>query len=99
MERHAEATAVQVGLTSRGDKLMVVVEDNGKGMRLKGDSANRSLEAGLGLRGMDERTKLLKGMLVTTSGPGVGTKIASDCRPSLRRLARGRVSLGAARCT
>ena len=76
VERHAEATHVQVGLDFCDDRLTVVVEDNGKGMRVNTESAKRSWEAGLGLRGMDERTKLLKGMLVTKSGPGVGTKIA-----------------------
>jgi signal transduction histidine kinase len=76
VERHADATHVQVGLDFGSDKLMVEVEDNGKGMRLNGESAKRSWEAGLGLRGMDERTKLLKGMLVTKSGPGAGTRIA-----------------------
>jgi signal transduction histidine kinase len=76
VERHAEATSVRVGLDFCGDKLTVAVEDNGKGMRLKSESTKRSWEAGLGLRGMDERTKLLKGMLVTKSGPGAGTKIA-----------------------
>ena len=75
VERHAEATHVRVGLDFCGDKLTVAVEDNGKGMRLNSENAKRSWEAGLGLRGMDERTKLLKGMLVTKSGPGAGTKI------------------------
>ena len=76
VERHAEATYVRVGLDFCGDKLTVAVEDNGKGMGLSSESAKPSWEAGLGLRGMDERTKLLKGMLVTKSGPGAGTKIA-----------------------
>ena len=76
VERHAEATHVQVGLDFCSEKLTVVIEDNGKGMRLNRKSAKRSWEAGLGLRGMDERTKLLKGTLVTKSGPGAGTRIA-----------------------
>jgi signal transduction histidine kinase len=32
-------------------------------------------ETGLGLRGMDERTKLLKGSLIIESKPNRGTKI------------------------
>ena len=76
VERHAEATNVRVGLDFGNDEFTVVVEDNGKGMRLSGQTTKPSWEAGLGLRGMDERTKLLKGRLVTTSGPGSGTKIA-----------------------
>ncbi len=76
VERHAEATYVRVGLDFCDDKLTVAVEDNGKGMGLNSENAKQSWEAGLGLRGMDERTKLLKGRLVTKSGPGSGTKIA-----------------------
>ncbi len=76
VERHAEATSVQIGLDFSDDQLTVTVEDNGKGMRLGSENAKRSWEAGLGMRGMDERTKLLKGMLVTKSGPGAGTKIS-----------------------
>jgi len=75
VERHSEATSVRVGLDFCSDTLTVVVEDNGKGMGANSESAKRSWEAGLGLRGMDERTKLLKGFLVTKSGPGAGTKI------------------------
>lgn len=76
VERHAQATEVQVGLDFGGDTLTVVVEDDGKGMRLSGERASGAWEAGLGLRGMDERTKLLEGSLVTTSAPGEGTTIA-----------------------
>jgi signal transduction histidine kinase len=76
VERHADATYVRVGLDFCDGKLTVVIEDNGKGMGLNSETAKPSWEAGLGLRGMDERTKLLKGMLVTKSGPGAGTKIA-----------------------
>jgi signal transduction histidine kinase len=76
VERHAEATYVRVGLEFCDDTLTVAVEDNGKGMGRNSENAKQSWEAGLGLRGMDERTKLLKGRLVTKSGPGSGTKIA-----------------------
>ena len=76
VERHADATRVRVGLDFCSDTLTVVVEDNGKGMQPRGESANPAWEAGLGLRGMDERTKLLKGVLVSESGPGAGTKVA-----------------------
>jgi len=75
VERHAEATHVRVGLDFGSDRLTVVVEDDGKGMRPYSQNAKPSSEAGLGLRGMDERTKLLKGLLVTVSGPGKGTRI------------------------
>ena len=75
-ERHAEATKVEVGLDFGSDRLTVVVEDDGIGLSPQTQGARGPREAGLGLRGMDERTKLLKGMLVTTSGPGAGTRIA-----------------------
>lgn len=71
VERHAGATQVQVGLKFGADSLVVSIVDNGRGM----SSSGPPLETGLGLRGMDERTKLLKGSLIIESNPGRGTKI------------------------
>lgn len=71
VERHSGATEVHLGLNFNQGTLAVSIADNGKGM----SSLGPPVETGLGLRGMDERTKLLKGSLIVESQPGRGTKI------------------------
>ncbi|MFA5919321.1 MAG: sensor histidine kinase [Candidatus Nanopelagicaceae bacterium] len=71
VERHAGATQVNVELNFNDGNLVVSIADNGRGM----SSLGPPTETGLGLRGMDERTKLLKGSLIIESKPGRGTKI------------------------
>ena len=71
VERHSGATQVHLVLNFDQERLAVSIADNGRGMSSLGPPA----ETGLGLRGMDERTKLLKGSLIIESQPGRGTKI------------------------
>lgn len=71
VEHHARATQVHLGINFDLGNLVISVADNGQGM----SSFGPPLETGLGLRGMDERTKLLKGSLIIESKPGRGTKI------------------------
>lgn len=71
VEHHAKATQVNVDINFNSGNLVVSVADNGQGMSPLGPPT----ETGLGLRGMDERTKLLKGSLIIESNPGRGTKI------------------------
>lgn len=71
VERHSGATQVRLGLNFNQETLTVSIADNGQGMSPLGPPS----ETGLGLRGMDERTKLLKGSLIIESQPGRGTKI------------------------
>lgn len=52
--RHAGASSVMINLTVKGNKLLLQIEDNGKGMEERKSS-------GLGLLGMEERVKLAKG--------------------------------------
>ncbi|MFZ2227121.1 MAG: sensor histidine kinase [Candidatus Nanopelagicaceae bacterium] len=71
VEHHAKATQTDVGINFDHGNLVVSIADNGQGMSAFGPPT----ETGLGLRGMDERTKLLKGSLIIESKPGRGTKI------------------------
>ena len=71
VEHHAGAKQVDVGISFDNGNLIVSIADNGRGM----SSFGPPVETGLGLRGMDERTKLLKGSLIIESKPGRGTKI------------------------
>jgi signal transduction histidine kinase len=77
VERHAHATEVHVLLTYSDGSLTARVRDNGCGME-DGERRGASDQAGLGLRGMDERTKLLAGRLTVLSRVGLGTDLTID---------------------
>lgn len=74
VERHAQATRARVCLDYTEDALVVTVADDGRGMRPDAAGGVRP-DGGLGLRGMDERTKLLRGSLDIRSGEGEGTEL------------------------
>ncbi len=65
--KYAEATAVEISLTTSDGTLMVTVSDDGVG----GADPDR----GSGLRGLADRVDALEGVLVVTSEPGHGTTI------------------------
>src|SRR5579859_1843111 len=72
--QHAEAQHVSVIVQRRADKLVAVVEDDGRGF----DSAAvraRPLERRLGLSGMEERAALIGATLTLESTPGVGSSV------------------------
>ena len=71
MIRHAHATRVDVVLTVRDNKLVVLVEDDGVGF----DPNSVSSDDHLGLFGIRERTEMIGGTLVIESAPGKGTTI------------------------
>ncbi|MEZ5095645.1 MAG: ATP-binding protein [Nocardioides sp.] len=76
VERHAEASWVRITLAYGADTVRVSVTDNGRGMApVGGRSARDRPDPGLGLRGMDERAKLLGGRLRIHSRPGTGTEV------------------------
>ncbi|HEX5808276.1 MAG TPA: PAS domain S-box protein, partial [Anaerolineales bacterium] len=69
--RHSHATCVDVVLTVRDDKLVVIVEDDGIGF----DPEDVTSDMHLGLFGMRERTEMIGGTLTVESAPGKGTSI------------------------
>jgi two-component system sensor histidine kinase UhpB len=71
--RHSRATRAELELATDGDRLRVVVRDNGRGMPT-GD-----LPAGSnGIIGMRERAMLVGGTLTVKSEEGKGTEVALD---------------------
>lgn len=66
--RHAKATSVDIHFSTTAEKLLLVVEDNGRGFM-------PSQERGLGLLGMEERVHHLNGTVAIDSQPGSGTTI------------------------
>ncbi len=73
--KHAKATTVSVLLDERGDRIVLIIEDNGDGFEPKSTAKNGSSGKGLGLIGMRERTALLGGAMEIESRPGDGTTI------------------------
>lgn len=74
VERHSGATLVGILLIFNVNTLSISISDNGCGLSPLGPPA----ETGLGLRGIDERTKLLKGTVTIESQPNRGTKITLE---------------------
>jgi len=69
--RHADATQVNIHLREEGDKLVLEVQDNGRGMTGREVSGTRSL----GLLGMTERATMLDGEVNIIGRQGKGTTV------------------------
>ncbi|HOY57916.1 MAG TPA: two-component regulator propeller domain-containing protein [Verrucomicrobiota bacterium] len=74
--RHAQATQVRLRLRIEGARLVIEIEDDGRGFDAaeaarRGDSA----DYGLGLSSMRERITSLRGQFDLQSQPGRGTKV------------------------
>jgi signal transduction histidine kinase len=72
VRRHSGAVAAHVGIRWRrdADSLDLIVEDRGRGF-----DGERAKQAGFGLVGVRERTKLAGGTCEVVSSPGNGTRI------------------------
>ncbi|GAB4410160.1 MAG: HAMP domain-containing protein [Anaerolineae bacterium] len=70
--RHAQAQVASVLLERRGDEIVLIVEDNGRGFD---PDAVSKREQRLGLYGIRERAELLGGRMVIESAPGQGTSL------------------------
>jgi signal transduction histidine kinase len=71
--RHSRAKEASIKLSSRDERLLLVIEDSGVGF----DPANVNGRQ-FGLRGMRERANLLGGTATIRSAPGEGTRIEVD---------------------
>ena len=77
--RHAHPTALNLSLTSDSHWLVLAVSDNGLGL-----PATPGSKAGVGLRVMAHRAKLIGGEFTLESTPGQGTRVR--CRVPLHKL-------------
>jgi signal transduction histidine kinase len=75
VERHAQAARVRVTFDFGLHLLVAEVADDGRGSAEIGRLEHKVHDRGLGLRGMNERAKLLRGELVVESSPGHGTTV------------------------
>ncbi len=69
--RHAEARHAMVALEERGDRLLLTIADDGRGLPAEADEARTRL----GIVGMRERVRLLGGNVSIDSSPGRGTHV------------------------
>ena len=68
--QHAEASHARLNLTSMPDELRLTIEDDGRGFDPDEVEENR-----FGLVGLNERARLLGGVLRLETGPGEGTRL------------------------
>jgi two-component system, NarL family, sensor histidine kinase DevS len=71
--KHAQASTVSVVLTRKGQSVVAVVEDDGRGF-----DPTQAREEGLGLVGMRERIALLDGRVTVESSERGGTTVAVE---------------------
>lgn len=73
--KHAKATHARVTVRQENGNLVVTVEDNGVGFKVKDILHHPDENKRLGLLGMMERAYMLPGTLTIDSKPGKGTKV------------------------
>jgi signal transduction histidine kinase len=71
--RHAQATRAEVVLQKQGNRLVLLIRDDGRGF----DQSNPALANSLGLLGMRERAAILGGQVNIASAPGKGTTVTA----------------------
>ena len=74
--KHAEATRAEVTVTRLGDRLRIVVADNGAGGARAGATAGPG--SGTGIRGLMQRAASIDGTLAIDSPPGGPTVITAE---------------------
>lgn len=75
--KHSQATRVEIRSALRGERLSLVVHDNGKGFS-KADNTDMPEAVRLGLISMGERVESVGGKLAVTSASGVGTVVSVE---------------------
>ena len=75
VEKHAQASRVEVTIEFDEDKTKLSVSDNGKGVELPQRIGDLASAGKLGLAGMEERVRLLNGTMKIESELGKGTRV------------------------
>jgi signal transduction histidine kinase len=75
VERHAQATRLEVAVQMSDSRICVSVSDDGVGFAPPGHLEDLPRTGKLGLAGMHERVKLLGGTVRISSAPGKGTTV------------------------
>ena len=79
VRKHAGAEEVQITLGRTGRRVLLTIQDDGRGFTPKAPSGRPGSRGrhGVGILGMRERARLLGGSLRVTSRPGRGTRIVA----------------------
>ena len=75
--KHSQAEHVMVCLEKLDDKIVLLIEDNGKGFDVDTVQSLRETTHGLGLASMRERASLSGGAFSLKTAPGMGTSICA----------------------
>ncbi len=75
VEKHAQASKVEIKVVFSEGKIMVSINDNGKGFDLSGDLGDLPRVGRLGLAGMEERAHLIDGSLEIRTELDKGTVV------------------------
>jgi signal transduction histidine kinase len=78
--KHAQAKKVSVVIKKEGDGISFTLEDDGRGFDVEQVVTGDAAERGLGLASMDERVRMLGGLLDLRSQEGKGTRISFNIR-------------------
>jgi signal transduction histidine kinase len=81
--RHAEARSIRVGLQHRSGRVVLTIEDDGKGFRPE-QLRIVPARSGLGLLGIEERVAGFGGTFRVESAPGRGTRLAAELPDLIR---------------
>jgi two-component system sensor histidine kinase DegS len=76
--RHSRATRATISLRLCGDRMKMIVRDDGSGFELPKDISDLASTGKLGLLGMYERARLLCGSFDIRSEPGQGTTVVVE---------------------
>ena len=75
IEKHAQASNVEVSIRFEDAKTAITITDNGIGFQIPTKISDLSRSGKLGLVGMEERVRLLNGSIEVKSEPGEGTSV------------------------
>ncbi|AMK10270.1 PAS domain S-box protein [Pseudodesulfovibrio indicus] len=73
--RHAEASKATVRLIKSHPDILIRIEDNGRGFSMEERLARADQDKRMGLRSMEERARLIGGVMDIQSLPGTGTRV------------------------
>ncbi|HYR96842.1 MAG TPA: PAS domain-containing protein [Candidatus Binatus sp.] len=76
--RHSAARRVEVAVNRGGDRVSVIVRDDGKGFDKEAARKRAAVGGSLGVISMEERVALAGGRLSIESGPGRGTTVRAE---------------------
>ena len=81
IRRHAAASECSLLVRYSSQKMIMEIRDNGRGFAVREPSGDIGYPGRLGLIGMEERAKLVGGIVTIRSRPGVGTTVRLELPP------------------